>query len=184
MNGSEQLCPVCKNKNELEAIVCWYCGTALDDPFMDPGAKTKTTDMPALAPEQIGDLPLDIRVDHAMVPDSGIAVYVEGEFNPAHIDAREEFVIGRKVGVTTEGLLDLSPLGAYHLGLSRRHAVVRRTENGYEVLDLGSANGTWLNNERLVPHQSYPLASGSHLRLGRMRLFVLYRPFVETQPYQ
>jgi len=49
------------------------------------------------------------------------------------------------------------------------------------VLDLGSANGTWLNDERLLPYKSYPLASGSHLRLGRMRLFVLYRPLAETK---
>ena len=37
-----------------------------------------------------------------------------------------------------------------------------------------------LEEERLVPHQPYPLPSGSHLRLGRMRLLVLYRPFAQT----
>jgi pSer/pThr/pTyr-binding forkhead associated (FHA) protein len=88
-------------------------------------------------------------------------------------------VIGRKVDETSDDLLDLAPVGGYHLGLSRRHAVVRRTEHGYEVLDLGSVNGTWLNNERLVPHKPYPLPSGSHLRLGSMRLIVLYRPRVQ-----
>lgn len=176
MNVSENVCPVCKNKNELEAIVCGHCGAALEDPFMDPGAKTKTSDMPALVPESIRDWP----IDEAAVPDSGIAVYLEGIFNPAYIDSKGEFVIGRKAGTTSEvseALFDLAPSGGYHLGLSRRHAVIRRTEHGYEVLDLGSVNGTWLNDERLVPHKSYPLASGSHLRLGSLRLFVLYRPF-------
>ena len=177
MNVSENLCPVCKNKNELEAIVCGYCGAALDNPFMDPGAKTKTTDMQALTPEQIRDWV----IDKAAVPDNGIAVYVEGASNPAYIDSNREFVIGRKVGTTSEGMLDLSPWGGYHLGLSRRHALIRRTEHGYEVLDLGSVNGAWLNDERLVPHKSYPLASGSHLRLGSMRLVVLYRPLAETK---
>jgi FHA domain len=177
MNVSENLCPVCKNKNELEAIVCGYCGAALDDPFIDPGAKTKTTDMQALTPEQIRDWV----IDKAAVPDGGIAVYVEGASNPAYIDSNREFVIGRKVGTTSEGLLDLSPSGGYHLGVSRRHAVIRRKEHAYEVVDLGSANGTWLNDERLLPHKPYPLDSGSHLRLGSMRLFVLYRPLAETK---
>src|SRR5215510_1703727 len=142
MNVSENICPVCKHKNELEAVVCGYCGAALDDPFMDPGAKTKTTDMQALTPEQIREWSMD----KAAVPDGGIAVYIEDGFNPVHIDSKGEFVLGRKVGTTSEGLLDLSPSGGYHLGVSRRHAVIRRREDRYEVLDLGSANGTWLND--------------------------------------
>jgi pSer/pThr/pTyr-binding forkhead associated (FHA) protein len=59
--------------------------------------------------------------------------------------------------------------------------VIRRDGDGYEVLDLGSVNGTWLNEKRLVPHKAYPLSSGSYLRLGRMRIFVLYRPLAETE---
>jgi len=180
MNVSENICPVCKSKNELEAVVCWHCGAALEDPFMDPGARTKTTDTLALGPESIRDW----SIDEAAIPDSGIAVYIEGMSNPAYVDSRGEFVIGRRVGKTseiTEVLLDLSPLGGYGLGISRRHAVIRRAEHGYEVLDLGSVNGTWLNDERLVPHKNYPLASGSHLRLGGMRLFVLYHPIKKTK---
>jgi hypothetical protein len=177
MNVSEKFCPVCKNKNELEAVVCGHCGAALEDPSMDPGAETKTTDMPSLVPEGIGDW----SIDEAAVPEGGIAVYVKDVFKPVYIDFKGEFVMGRRVGTTSEPLLDLSPLGGYHLGLSRRHAIIRRTEHGYEVLDLGSVNGTWMNDQRLVPHKSYPLASGSHLRLGRMHLLVLYRPFGETR---
>ena len=177
MSVSENICPVCKNNNELEAVVCGHCGAALQDPFMDPGAKTKTSDMPALDPESLRDW----SIAEAAVPERGIAVYIEGVPNPVYIDSKGEFVIGRKVDATTEDLLDLSPLGGYHLGLSRRHAVIRRTEHGYEVLDLGSVNGTSLNEQRLVPHRPYPLTSGSHLRLGSMRLFVLYHPLAETK---
>jgi FHA domain len=173
MNVSANLCPVCKHKNELEAVVCENCGATLDDPFMDPGAKTKTTDMPALDPESMRIW----SVDEEAVPESGIAFYVKGTHKPALLDTRWEFVLGRKVGTTSEGLLDLAPLGGYHLGLSRRHALLRRSDHGYEVVDLGSINGSWLNDERLVPHKAYPLPSGSSLRLGSMELFVLYRPF-------
>ena len=177
MNILENVCPVCKNKNELEAVVCGHCGAALEDPFMDPGAKTKTTNMQTVVLKGIRDW----SIDKAVVPENGIAVYVEGEFNPVYVDSKGEFVIGRKVGTTSDVSLDLSALGGYRLGLSRRHAVIRRTEHGYEVLDLGSVNGTWLKDERLLPHKAYPLASGSYLRLGSMRLFVLYRPLAETK---
>jgi pSer/pThr/pTyr-binding forkhead associated (FHA) protein len=180
MTVYENICPICKSHNELEALVCRHCGTALEDPFMDPGARTKRTDIPALVP---GDSK-DWSIDKAAVPDHGIAIYLEGEFNPVRIDMREEFVIGRRSGTTSnvsDGLLDLSPMGGYGRGVSRRHVVILRAKQGYEILDLGSVNGTWLNDERLVPQKNYQLASGSHLRLGSMRLFVLYHPFMETK---
>ena len=175
MKTTENICPVCKGSNEIEAVVCGHCGAALEDPFMDPGAKTREADIPVVTSESARDW----SINETTVPDQGIAVYIEGNANPMYVDSKGEFVIGRKVGGTknvSETLLDLSPLGGYGQGISRRHAAIRRAEKGYEILDLGSVNGTWLNNERLTPHQFYPLTSGSHLRLGNMRLFVLYQP--------
>jgi hypothetical protein len=156
-------------------MVCEHCGAKLDDPFADWGPKTKTTDMQALTPELIKEWSLK-EAREAAVPERGIAFYVEGRSNPAYIDTRGDFVLGRKAGTTSEMLLDLAPFGAYSMGLSRRHAIIRCAGESYEVMDLGSVNGTWLNEERLAPHTSYPLPSGSHLRLGRMRLLVLYQP--------
>lgn len=178
MTVSENICPVCKTKNELEAVVCGHCGVRLDDPFLELGPKTKTSDMQALTPEMIREWSLQ-QAKEAAVPESGVAFYVEGYSKPAYVDADGEFVLGRKAGMMSEMLLDLAPFGGYSLGLSRRHVVIRRTGRGYDVMDLGSVNGTWLNEERLAPHTSYSLPSGSHLRLGRMRILVLYRPVVE-----
>ena len=180
MNVSEKICPVCKTENELEAFHCVHCGATLDDHFVESGYKTKTTDMQALTPELIKDW-LSKEAVAPEIPESGIAFYIEGQSKPAYIDSKQEFVLGRKAGITSEILLDLAPFGGYSLGLSRRHVLIRLQGDGYEMLDLGSVNGTWLNEERLVPHQSYPLRSGSHLRLGRMRIYVLYRPFTEAR---
>ena len=180
MNITDNICPVCKESNELEAVFCRHCGAALEDSFIDPGVRTKTTNTSEMVPESIKDWSMD----HTAVPDYGIAVYIEGEFNPAYQESRQEFVIGRKAGTTSpvsEILFDLAPRGGYARGISRRHAVIQRTEHGYEILDLGSVNGTWLNDERLTPHKNYLLASGSHLRLGSMRLFVIYHPLKETK---
>jgi len=183
MNIAENICPVCKKSNELKATVCKYCGAALANPFMDPATGTKTTNVPASLLEEVKDW----SVDETAVPGYGIAVYIEGEFSPVHVNSRDEFVIGRKSGKTanvSEDLLDLAPMGGYGRGVSRRHVVIRRTEQGYEILDLGSVNGSWLNDRRLVPHKYYPLTTASHLRLGSMRLFVLFHSPAETKQEQ
>ena len=179
MNVSEKICPVCNTGNETQAIFCVHCGVKLDGPLSDSEHRTKTTDMQALTPDMIKEWVLK-NTKEAAVPESGIAFYVDGHSMPAYIEPQGEFVVGRKVGTTSELLLDLAPFGGYSLGLSRRHVIVRRAGDGYEILDLGSVNGSWLNEERLSPHQPYPLPSGSHVRLGRMRILVLYRTPVEA----
>ena len=52
--------------------------------------------------------------------------------------------------------------------LSRRHAEVRLTDAGVILLDLGSTNGTWLNDRRITDAE--PLTDGDVVRLGRTEL--------------
>lgn len=181
MNIAEYVCPVCQERNEPEAVLCRHCGAALEDSLMGPGISTQTTNMPASIPGS-GDW----EIGETVVPDHGLVVYMEGEAKPVYMDSSEEFIMGRRAGGTSQpliadGLLDLAPNGGYSRGVSRRHVAIKRTEQGYQILDLGSVNGTWLNNERLTPHKLYPLASGSHLRLGSMRFYVLYRSPAESK---
>lgn len=181
MNVVENVCPVCKTRNEVNATICAQCGAALEDLSLDGGLKTRTTDMQALTPEMITEWTQKY-ARTVVVPETGLAFYVDGHSMPAYINPEGDFVVGRKAGTTSEMLLDLAPFGGYSLGLSRRHVVIRRTLNGYEILDLGSVNGTWLDEERLVPHRPYRLLSGAHLRLGRMRVLVLFRSTGENRP--
>ncbi|WP_245719090.1 FHA domain-containing protein [Micromonospora rhizosphaerae] len=52
--------------------------------------------------------------------------------------------------------------------LSRRHAAVRRTDEGVSLVDLGSTNGTWLNDRRITGAEQ--LADGDVIRIGRTEL--------------
>jgi pSer/pThr/pTyr-binding forkhead associated (FHA) protein len=113
-------------------------------------------------------------VDAALIPEGGVGVYIAGSFKPQYLRMDTELIIGRNTDNSPETFLDLIDLDAFNMGISRRHAVIRRAGSGFEVVDLSSTNGTWLNAERLVPNRPYPLASGSQLRLGRVRLFVIY----------
>jgi hypothetical protein len=52
-------------------------------------------------------------------------------------------------------------------GISRLHAEIYKAVEGYGVKDLGSKNGTYLNEEQLVPYQCYPVKQGDTIRIVR-----------------
>ena len=49
---------------------------------------------------------------------------------------------------------------------SRAHARVERQGVVCQIVDLGSANGTMLNQQPLTPHQPVPLRPGDQIRIG------------------
>lgn len=70
--------------------------------------------------------------------------------------------------------IDLNPYGGFDHGVSRCHALLRREGDRLMVQDLGSANGSWLNGNKLLPHSHFRIHSGDTLRLGRMVLRVSF----------
>jgi hypothetical protein len=68
----------------------------------------------------------------------------------------------RTRGTTPEiDLADLDP------GVSAVHAVlVARSDGGWDLVDLGSTNGTTLAGGRIAAHVPVPLADGTVVRLG------------------
>lgn len=56
------------------------------------------------------------------------------------------------------------------VSVSRRHAEFRRTGEGYDVVDVGSLNGTYVNRE---PIESSQLAGGDEVQIGKFRLVFL-----------
>lgn len=171
MEIREKFCPVCKNKNERSAIVCIHCGALFEHDRQDSAATTRNAEVP----DEISAKILDAPIESALIPDDGIAVYAAGTSKPVYLRFDRELIFGRKSDdMLDKPLLDLTDLGGYQTGISRQHAMIRRTESGYEIVDLASTNGSWLNDERLTPNKPYPLPSGSQLRFGRMRLLILY----------
>lgn len=51
--------------------------------------------------------------------------------------------------------------------VSRRHAEFRRVGDGFEVRDVGSLNGTYVNRERI---ESIVLSAGDEVQIGKYRL--------------
>ncbi|MCG2818832.1 MAG: FHA domain-containing protein, partial [Actinomycetia bacterium] len=61
--------------------------------------------------------------------------------------------------------------------VSRHHAEIRRVENDYEISDLNSSNGAFVNGQRVSRHN---LVSGDQLQVGRT-LMLYTGPAEESQ---
>lgn len=56
--------------------------------------------------------------------------------------------------------------------VSRRHAIITRSRDGFAIEDQGSLNGTFLNRRRI---DSALLSDGDELQIGKYRLLFLAR---------
>jgi len=64
---------------------------------------------------------------------------------------------------------------------SRRHFLLQRTPAGWEVSDLNSSNGTYLNGRRLQPGEAQPVALSDRITVGRTTLQVRLAPTAASQ---
>jgi pSer/pThr/pTyr-binding forkhead associated (FHA) protein len=166
-------CPACKHANPSSAAICQFCGADLGrGEESKSGEKTrfKTKLLPEEGQAQIAD-------HSPAAPAQGIAIYVISSNRPVLVSDKQELILGRRApnDPVNDDLVDLVDYGAYECGVSRRHASIVRTENGYQITDLGSPNGTWLEQVRLVANQPYPLKSLSKIFLGRLHLILVYK---------
>lgn len=70
--------------------------------------------------------------------------------------------------------IDLDKYGGYASGVSRKHAVIYQHQNRLMLRDLGSANGTVLNDYKLEEGKGYRLQHGDTISVGRMRMQLFF----------
>lgn len=154
-------CNNCGHRNPAGANFCSSCGAVLEGPGEDvtitffPTEPTDPTE-PATEPATEADGPLEPLHLHV-----GTAALVVRR-GPA---AGSRYLLDE--AVTTLGRHPDSGIFLDDVTVSRRHAEVLRTDDGYEVRDLGSLNGTYLNRERV---DRTPLANGDELQVGSFKL--------------
>jgi hypothetical protein len=92
------------------------------------------------------------------------------------LTGRNEFTLGRiSEGQPIMPDIDLSPYQAYASGVSRLHAVVKRDGPRVILMDLGSANGTYINGKRLTTNVEQALNHGDIVALGKLKIQVLIK---------
>lgn len=72
--------------------------------------------------------------------------------------SRKNFIIGRNP--TVVDYIEKTR------GISRVHVEIVEISSGYEIRDLESRNGTFLNNELLIPNKLYPITDGDILKIA------------------
>jgi hypothetical protein len=105
-----------------------------------------------------------------------IIIHIREATEPITIAPGGELLIGRRD--STSGVapdLDLTPHGALEKGVSRMHACLRRGEDVLSIIDLDSANGTYLNGQRLAAHQPRLLRDGDEIRLGKLVMHIYFK---------
>ena len=97
--------------------------------------------------------------------------YMPQEVDPIVRINVEKILIGRGKG---EDRLDLSLQYATMLGVSRDHAEIFFQNGYYFVKDLGSTNGTFVNDHRLIPHKPYLLQQSDEIRFGHFLVVMAF----------
>ncbi len=135
-----KLCPNCERRNDAVNAVCEFCGTVLEN--------TQAFDAPDLVMPKL-------------------------TFNgiPLAVPLQVELVIGRSdPNEDWQPDIDLLPYGGTSgAGVSRRHA--RLVWYGdWKIEDLNSANGTYLDQQRIVWGKPQMLKPGAVIQIGRLYL--------------
>jgi hypothetical protein len=164
-----KFCPVCKLANDTDAVICQHCNAPLNNDISEVPTTQRVEKSIELSEE------LKERITKAFPPpSSGLLLFLLNKSEPIALCTEQEFVLGRGGALVSKPIFDLSEFEAYAMGVSRSHAIIKAIEDKYVLIDLNSANGTWLNGERLLPAKPHDLPSGAVIQLGRLKLVVIY----------
>lgn len=163
-------CPYCGHQMMEGALYCEECGLNL---WGDPQGQASTRKLEG----QGDELSVKSGWGTATFQDrSQVIIHIRDAAEPLTIYPGEEYIMGRQDaagGVVPD--MDLTPFGALDKGVSRMHAALRRGEDVISIVDLDSANGTYLNGQRLAPYQPRLLRDGDEIRLGRLALHIYFK---------
>lgn len=153
-------CNQCGHRNPPTSTFCSSCGSPLDSlddrtvtiTVVDPLQDAPGSDDDLVIP--VGDLPIEI----------GVLIVRAGA------QAGDRFTLTD--AVTGLGRHPDSEISLDDITVSRRHAEIQRTPEGYVVTDAGSLNGTYVNQERI---DKMALRHGDELQIGKFRLVFFER---------
>ena len=163
------MCPTCQHQEVIGALFCSECGTQLQ--------------MQALVTQNIHTNGMN-RVALDAIPPAQKKAIDSGALTLQLLDGgqllsladRSEYTMGRvSEGQTIMPDIDLTSYNAYECGVSRLHAVLKKSTEKVVIVDLGSSNGTYVNGVRLKPENEYPLSHGNIISLGKLKIQFLFQ---------
>ena len=152
---SHVYCPECGFQNQEAANYCTKCGALLVRD--ESGADTTMSFTPEDGDEESADILDEIKTEGpALVVRSG-----GGRAGEHFLLEQESTTVGRSPDCDI--FLD-------DVTVSRRHALVKRSNDQFLIEDQGSLNGTFLNRRRI---ESGGLEDGDEVQIGKYKLTFL-----------
>lgn len=167
------VCSNCKHTNMAGALFCSECGAGLNASESITTQNIKT--------DQIKEAPVANKGKLSAPPSDNafhnwVTLHLLDTGQVLPLSERNEFTLGRvSEGQPIMPDIDLAPYQAYASGVSRLHAVIKRETSHVMLMDLGSANGTFVNGKRLKPNEEQPLKNGDVVALGKLKIQVLLK---------
>jgi pSer/pThr/pTyr-binding forkhead associated (FHA) protein len=148
-------CSRCGHQNPLNSNFCSSCGADLET-----GPDHHTTVTVSVPLESAAE---EVQVDlDELPPGVGMLVVTRGPNSGSRFALDEPLVTAGRHPDRVIFLDDIT--------VSRRHAEVRKVDDGYTVTDVGSLNGTYLNRQRV---EQADLHDGDELQIGTFKLLFL-----------
>lgn len=160
-------CPHCGKPNQKNNFICADCGKLLDIP---PQEKATRMLMHTTSLEGLRDDYFDAH--------STLVLRLRGQEKSFQLTA-SQLTPGQVVGRNSAGKdanvqLDLSKFQGEDLGVSRRHANLSfdPQDKTVRLTDMRSANGTYVNGQKLHSGEVRVLRHGDRLRFGKLEIGV------------
>lgn len=197
-------CPSCKEPELVGAIYCRRCGSRIKldsaevipiPKVVKPGARINQSDDAVAIGFRRNDLPAAPvntssegfrKPPIPNAPQANPIDRIEGKGRLCllvqqtgqliQITENDEVTLGRAgAGQPIVPDIDLTPYQGLEAGVSRFHASIRIKGDDIYIMDLGSANGTRLNGEKLSPSTLYKVSNENIITLGKLNLKVLIK---------
>jgi pSer/pThr/pTyr-binding forkhead associated (FHA) protein len=156
---AEIVCPRCGHRNPLGSNFCSSCGFALNQHPEDTATITFAQEVPLDAPAPVVVEEPVVDLEHP-----GLLVVTRGPNVGARVPLSDS--------VTTVGRHPDSDLFLDDITVSRRHAEITYSAGRYQIRDVGSLNGTYVNRQRV---DEVWLEPGDEVQIGKFKLVFMSR---------
>lgn len=164
-------CPSCGRRHRPGTLFCSECGV-----YLSTGGPLRTEPVPEreLPSRQASLWPREPIEESSDTPAIPLHVEVISTGQQIELPPIATVRIGRLDAANDIAPeLDLTPVVQHGDGVSRLHCRVHQRGSTYLVEDMGSANGTFLNGQRLTPYLPFALQHGDELQLGRLKMRII-----------
>jgi hypothetical protein len=151
-------CPNCKVDIREGELFCSNCGHILSDEVDLIPTKKVDPHRSSWGASSLKDV-------------TDITIHIRDAQKSVGFPLAERMTIGRSAHDVRPDI-DLVDYDAEGRGVSRMHAVLERSRDSLMITDSGSANGTYLNGQKLIPGQPRLIRDGDALRFGHLVCYI------------